>query len=376
MYILKTAARFRSIIWCNNMGVLNTLRLLVGMGLICGGYGSVRVEVLDRDAVYYRYVEFVVGAHPGTLVTFKLNFGSCAPNVLPVDALRSSTTWEFVHGNVSSNVVMEYLYYSGQKQLVRGEFVLDSSGGTTGVLNTCALELMFCYSHNYEFREFVMGEKCPLSATHMYKKAVYTGINATLEGNHPVELYEHYSKDDKACGPDVVVDFATVFSVGVPCDAQSSVDIETYPLNIEYDHKQQTLTVYHATRELDNTTGVVIIVVLVLFLSTWLFWTRHLHVLIRFSITREQTEGNPVDFEKTLRKAIRHETLVQSIKGYIFKYKDELYPFVGEEFEPEMIINKGLAEVAATNRFMAWDSIAKFSVIVVDIVVLVGMSTA
>ena len=361
------------------------LRLVLGLGLnlnlICGAHGSVNVRVLNRDSDpsflgdYHRYADFKVGAFPGVLTTFEINFGSCAPNLLPVDALRSSTTWRQVNTNASSNVtniVTEYLYYTGQKNLVRADFVLDA-GGTIGILNTCAMNLTFCYSYKYESRELVLAEGCPLSATHMYKKAVYTGINSTLKGNHLLELYEDVN-GGSSCLTDVEVWFQKAFSIKIPCDVQV-VDIETYPLNIEHDPGQHTLTVYYAFRERDNTTGAIIIIVLVLFLSTWLFWTRHLHILIRFSITREQTEGNPVEFEKVLRKAIRHETILQSVKSYIFKYKDELYPFVGEEFKPDEKIDKGLAEVAATNRVMAWDSVCKFSVIVVDIIVLVGSTT-
>lgn len=338
--------------------------------LVAQTQASANVIVQNRDGVYDRYAEFTVGAYPGIVTTFQLNFGSCEPNVLPINTLHTSTTWKLLTpGNVSSNVsnvVQEYLYYSGQKSLLSGLFVLGD--GSVGVLNTCTLNVSFCYSHDFEFRRLHLGQTCPVYATHLYKSVEYAGINASLVNTMaPIELFEVL---EGVCSDQIAVSFKDVFSVVVQCEHK--VDVEQYAVNIEYHAETEKLVVYHATRERDDTTGGIIIVVLVLFLSVWLYWTRHLHLLIRFSITREQTEGNPVAFEKTLRKALQHETILQSIKATIFRYKDELYPLVGEAFEPETNIDKALAEVAATNRYLVWNYIATFSVVVVDIVVLVG----
>lgn len=357
------------------LSLIETMKVLLCLVLVQVVTG-VHIQVVNKDGVYYRYGEFQVGANPGITTTFQINLGSCADNVLPSETLRTSTTWELVNSASSnvSNVVTEYLYYTGQKHLLQGTFVVGS--GDKGVLNTCELNVSFCFNHRYEARELFLGQTCPLFATHLHKHAVYNVISASLVGKDefiPVGLDIENTQDD--CTSDNTIKFLDAFSIVLSCTTDTVVDIEGHPLNIEYDVDHQTMTVYYAVSNRDDTTGGVIVVILVLFLSTWLYWTRHIHDLIRFSITNEQTEGNPVVFEKTLRKALQHETVYQSLKSTIYKYQDELYPLVGEKFVPEEVIDKPLAEIAATNRAMIWGTISQFSVMIIDVVVLVGSTT-
>lgn len=324
---------------------------------VCANHG-VEVQTLV-DENYTRYAVFQLGARPGSPVLFQINFGSTAANVLPGSALQHSQTYTIV----DESTVTEYVYFEGQEILIRGEFRV----GDAGVLNTGTLNVSFCYRHVYETMWLMLGVGCgdmsrrdrdtgldaPL-------RAVYPNVTSSLAGAYPMR----WEPGRSTCNESVRASFQDVFYVNGGCDWPFVDDVA---LDVEHNVDTNVLSIFQATHGTDDTTAVALIGLLVVFLTTWVYWMRDLHQAVRYSITREHLQGNAVHFGKVVQHALGRETFSE--------YVQQLwYDTSGALLEPEYTpkINPMDIQVAASNHVMVWATVSRFSVIIIDVVVLVG----
>jgi hypothetical protein len=319
---------------------------------------GVEVQTLV-DENYTRYAVFHLGARPGSPVLFQINFGSTAANVLPGSALQHSQTYTIV----DESTVTEYVYFEGQEVLVRGEFRV----GDAGVLNTGTLNVSFCYRHVYETMWLVLGVGCGDmsrrdrdTGLEAPLRAVYPNITSSLSGGYPMR----WEPGRSTCNDSVRVSFQDVFSVNEGCDWPFVDDVA---LDVEHNVDTNVLSIFQAARGTDDTTAVALIGLLVVFLTTWVYWMRDLHQAVRYSITREYLQGNAVHFGKVVQHALGRETFSEYVQQLWY---DTSKTLLEPEYTPH--INTMDIQVAASNHMMVWATVSRFSVVIIDVVVLVG----
>lgn len=301
--------------------------VLIVAGLCCciEGKGAPLTLIVESTNVSSRYVSLHVGGYPGSKQTFQVFFAYDGGNVVPVEAVSKSRTEVFLNTTTLRDVV----YFPGQSALTQPWFSL-----TTAEMGTLALGngvLSYCYQHDYESLYLTLGETCHLSARHSYTmvEASRSDVNFLNEN---------------------------MFSCG-PCEREYHLEDDT--VNIEYDAHHQRYRFFFVTDTFEETSSLVLVAILTVFLSTWLYWTTPVHTLVENA------------FMHTL-----HSKNMTSLSGksYLVYQADLEDALELNATKKRHIVNEYLVKIAADNQTV-WGVVDTYAILVCDLVVLIGSST-
>lgn len=377
--------------------------------------GSVDVTVTTKEDTVQRLAVFTVGANPGIDVEFQLVFGDngnssslSLRNSIPAGALKYSTTWKQLEdvqieedGTIVTQV-RDYLYYFGQSSLLPVDFILSSDGSSTGVLYMGTLGFDFCYEYHFSTQKLYLGLDCPIYILKHLESVVYDNVGASLDVNATqssgMNLLFSDEESGASCLPtndngikEVVLSEKIKFDIPCKNISVDTVSFQDQGIHLFYNSSMRQLTVYGPRDPEDMVTAVFVIVVLVLFFTAWLFWTKDLHGLVQQSVenfnrhspTTDTYTEDEVSMENWYKWLSALQPVGKQFYDTLKKNKEiELIIYGNEEpsqdntainapVYPQETFHRDYIRIATRNR-VVWDALSLYLPIILDIVLLVS----
>lgn len=302
-----------------NMGVGRCLFVaVVALSAQCvDGKGA---PVTLVSSIPRRYTQLFIGAHPGSEQIFQVFFAHThVSSTAPSTAFTQSGTKRVTNGTVK-----DVAYHSNQRANdIRLEFKIDD----VATLQLGNGMVSYCYAHHFEYIYLELETRCHLAASHKHRS-----ITA---------LYS-----------DLIFENSSVFVLnGV------GYNIEEQRINIEYQSKTKTYTFFFVEEHYDETSSLILVFGLVVFLCAWLMWTEKVNELV----------------EKAFMQRVNSDATI-SLNGTSYSQFRAILEEALDDGGKRHIVNEYLLKIAADNQ-VVWNVIDKYAIFVSDIVVLVGSTT-